>query len=62
MVEEPAPAEEDDIMAALNKATDAMLEYDPKVMQAKKDQKIQDAMQRLKDANIKKVLPSFQDL
>jgi len=61
-VEEPAPAEEDDIMAALNKATDAMLEYDPKVMQAKKDQKIQDAMQRLKDANIKKVLPSFQDL
>ena len=62
MVEEPAPAEEDDIMAALNKATDAMLEYDPTVMQAKKDQKIQDAMQRLKDANIKKVLPSFQDL
>lgn len=61
-MEEPAPAEEDDIMAALNKATDAMLEYDPKVMQAKKDQKIQDAMQRLKDANIKKVLPSFQDL
>jgi len=61
-VEEPALAEEDDIMAALNKATDAMLEYDPKVMQAKKDQKIQDAMQRLKDANIKKVLPSFQDL
>ena len=50
--EKPA---DDDIMAALNRATDDMMSMDPKVMEKAKEQKIQDAMQKLKEANIKKV-------
>jgi len=49
------PKKEDDILASLSRATDDLKSLDPREVQRQKELKIQEAMQRLKEANIKKM-------